>query len=465
MGRKDNAISSEKAEELLSGEHLRIARQIKGISLSQLAIKLGYSKGYLSSVENNLLQGARDLIEKYEKALALPAGTLVEKYFAGRNNTKPSTEPVAPPVSPTIYLPHRRDPFFIGRDSLIERLYEVLNNEKVATVVWAISGLGGVGKTDLALEYAYRYLSDYQTTLWLSADSHERLLKDIDAVAHLLNLPEREEKDQSIADVKDWLQQNRRWLLILDGVDDFTVIHELLTMKVKGHILITTRSRVTGRFAPRIDVEPMDLREGMLLLLRRATILELDEPLEAAIAQEQELAQEIVCLMGGLPLALVQAGAYIEATQCGLDGYLARFQNNQTKLLERRGMYLIDHPDSIATVWSRSFESVRQASPTAMNILYLCAFLDPDSIPEEIFTKSAKSAKGTSQLDSPLASIPEDPLLLDEAIAALLKYSLIQRNHNHTLTIHRLVQVMLRNEMDHETQALWAERAVRAISA
>jgi hypothetical protein len=107
---------------------------------------------------------------------------------------------------------------------------------------------------------------------------------------------------------------------------------------------------------------------------------------------------------------------------------------------------------------SRSYQSVREANPVAINILYLCAFLEPDNIPEEIFTEHA------AHLDPPLASLADDPLFFDESIAILLKYSLIQRNQNHTLTIHPLVQITLRNEMDQETRARWAETAARALS-
>ena len=355
-------------------------------------------------------------------------------------------------------IPYERNLYFTGREELLDRIYKALHNEKSATPTQAISGLGGIGKTQTALEYAYRYQEYYQTILWLKADSREQILTDINAIAQLLSLPARPEQEQSIlfTAFRRWLQENQDWLLILDNVDDLNVIKDLLPRRGQGHILITTRIHTTGTIAQRIEIEKMNMQEGAHFLLRRVKILDLDQPFEQASEQDRQRAREIAKLMDGLPLALDQAAAYIDETQCGLDGYIALFQKRQTKLLERRGKNVLDHPDPVATTWSLSFENVQRANPMAVDLLYLCAFLDPDSIPEELF------AEGGSELGPVLSTIEEDPLAFNDAISELLNYSLIQRNPDHTLIIHRLVQIMLKNAMDQETQRLWAERAVLA---
>ena len=202
----------------------------------------------------------------------------------------------------------------------------------------------------------------------------------------------------------------------------------------------------------------MNPEEGALFLLRRTRILNPEDTFEQASEQDQQQAQEITKLMAGLPLALDQAGAYIDETRCGLDGYIQLFQKRQSDLLQRRGKNVLDHPDPVATTWSLSFEKVQQANAMAVDILSLCAFLDPDSIFEQIFTQ------GATKLGPVLSTIKEDPLAFNDAITELLNYSLIRRTPDHILTIHSLVQLMLKNGMDQDVQRLWAERTVQVIN-
>ena len=126
--------------------------------------------------------------------------------------------------------------------------------------------------------------------------------------------------------------------------------------------------------------------------------------------------------------------------------------------MQRRGRLATDHPDPVAATWSLSFEKVHKANPAAADLLRLCAFLDPDGIQEEIFTE------GASELGPTLQPVAADPIKLNEAIGALLTYSLVRRNPEHTLTVHRLVQVVLKHAMNKNTQRRWAERAVRAVN-
>jgi tetratricopeptide (TPR) repeat protein len=163
--------------------------------------------------------------------------------------------------------------------------------------------------------------------------------------------------------------------------------------------------------------------------------------------------------LGGLPLALDQAGAYIEETNCGLAHYLSLYQTRRATLLKRRGGLVDDHPQPVATTWSLSFERVEQANPLASELLRFCAFLYPEDIPEELITKNA------SQLGPVLQTIGTEPLALDDAIAALLNYSLLKRApEKGTFSMHRLVQTVLKDDMDSTTQHRWAERAVLAVN-
>jgi tetratricopeptide (TPR) repeat protein len=279
-------------------------------------------------------------------------------------------------------------------------------------------------------------------------------------MAYLLDLPEQQEQEQTrvVSAVKRWYQANTRWLLIFDNADDLTILRDFLPTGGKGHILLTTREQATGRIAQRIEIEKMEPEEGALFLLRRSSLLAQDAPLESSSSTDREAAKEIVQAMEGLPLALDQAGAFIDETQSSLSDYLHFFQTRQADLLQRRGRLATDHPDSVAATFSLSFEKVQKANPAASDLLYLCVFLDPDGIQEEIFTE------GASELGPTLKSIAADPIKLNETIGTLLIYSLLRRSPDHSLIIHRLAQVVLNHDMNKSMQRRWAERAIRAVN-
>jgi predicted ATP-dependent serine protease len=118
-------------------------------------------------------------------------------------------------------MPFSRNPFFTGRDEVLSHLHTALaaTSKAALTPLQAISGLGGIGKTQTAIEYAYRYRDDYQHVLWVRAETHETLVADLIAIAELLNLPEKSRQDQriTIKAVKRWLETHSEWLLIFDN--------------------------------------------------------------------------------------------------------------------------------------------------------------------------------------------------------------------------------------------------------
>jgi tetratricopeptide (TPR) repeat protein len=368
-----------------------------------------------------------------------------------------------PPMQPLWNVPYPRNPLFTGREHILERLARTLNSGETTELAQAqaISGLGGIGKTQTAIEYAYRFRSTYQAVLWARADKHENLVLEYVAIARLLHLPEQQQQDQPriVEAVKQWLRGHRQWLLILDNADDLGMVRDFLPETHTGHILLTTRAQAMGRLARRIELDRMEQAEGTLFLLRRAGILDAEDPLDKASSRDRANALAIVQAMDGLPLALDQAGGYIEETGCGLTGYLTRYQQRRTDLLNARGGYTADHPEPVATTWSLSFEKVEHANPAAADLLRFCAFLAPDAIPEELVTE------GAAELTTGLQSLATDPLLLDAAIKALYLYSLIQRDaEQKLLRMHRLVQAVLKDAMNEASQREWAERAVRTVN-
>jgi tetratricopeptide (TPR) repeat protein len=353
-------------------------------------------------------------------------------------------------------VPIPRNPFFTGREKVLADVEKGL----CAGSLVALTGMGGVGKTQIAAHFAQDHRDEYSAVLWASAASQETLVSDFAALAGLLNLPEKDEKDQALAVAagKRWLAANGGWLLILDNANDLATVHGFIPPSAKGHVLLTTQAQATGDIQA-IEILDMLPEDGALLLLRRAKIIKVDAPLSAVAGTARDTAMHISTELGGLPLALDQAGAYIEETGCGLADYLNLYRQRRTELLKRRGGIGPDHPESVATTFALSFEKVAGASHAAADLLRFCAFLYPDAIPEEIFSK------GAAELGPNLSAIAADPLKLDAAFAEILKYSLLRRDADaKTLGIHRLVQAVIQDALTNNEKRQWAERAVRALN-
>ncbi len=367
---------------------------------------------------------------------------------------------------PSWTIPFRRNPFFTGREELLRQLHNKLNKrENAESFVYPqmICGLGGIGKTQFVVEYVYRYRREYSFIFWIRSGSYDTLIADFVTVASLLGLPEGSEQKQylMVMSVKRWLDSHERWLLIFDDVEDLEIISKFLPTADTGHILLTTRAQITGTFADMVGMDKMDIEEAILLLLRRAKILAMDALMQQVSQVERTIAKAIAVELDGLPLALDQAGAYIEETGCGLAGYLGLYQEllHRKALLERRSHWSSDHPESVATTWSLSFQRIEQANLAATNLLYLCTFLDPGAIPEEIITA------GAPYLGPVLRPVASDPLKLNECIEELRRFSLLKRDPEaKQFNIHRLVQAVLLDRMDKSTQYRWAKRVVQAVN-
>jgi hypothetical protein len=232
-----------------------------------------------------------------------------------------------------------------------------------------------------------RDLDRYTHTLWINAASEETIISSFVALAaKILPKEMQSETDQRklVEAVKDWLEQcEQPWLLIFDNADNPLLAEPYLPRSGPGSILLTTRDQAVSAFAAPLPVDTMDLQEGIDLLLKRAR--RADTPSE----EERAASRAIVQALDAFPLALDQAGAYIEETRCSFSEYLQLYQSQRAKLLARRGRQASRYPDSVATTWALSFQKVEQDNPAAADLLRLCAFLDPDQIPEELISEGA----------------------------------------------------------------------------
>ena len=251
-------------------------------------------------------------------------------------------------------------------------------------------------------------------------------------------------------------------MLILDNADEPNFLSPFFPRAAGGHLLVTTRAADLSPFGLGIEhalvVQTFDPAQGAQLLLHRAGLLPANEPFDHTGIKDRLRAQALSLELGGLPLALDQAGAYLAATQIDLLTYQQVYQQHRASLLaERRGR---EHPESVATTWSLSFQRVAEKNAAAADVLRLCAYLFPDAIPEEIFTL------GSPHLGPTLAIVATDPLQFNQAIGALRAYSLVQRDPQaRTLAVHHLIQAVLQDEMEDAEQSCWMERALLAVNA
>ena len=360
-------------------------------------------------------------------------------------------------------VPYARNPYFTGRNDLLELLRQQFSpqgsvqptslRQAALTQARAIKGLGGVGKTQIALEYAYRAYEQgrYTHTIWLNAASEGAIIASLLALAELAQVSETDQSKQVAAIIR-WLEACAQpWLLIVDNADELSFLPSYLPTRGNGHILLTTRASAVGELAPSIEVDCMSLMEGRQLLLRRAQR-------EGSDAEMDE-ATTIVVALAQFPLALDQAGAYIDETGCSLHDYFQLYQQHRYALLARRGKQATHYPESVATTWSLSFQHVKQNNPAAAELLRLCSFLAPDAIPEAILTS------GVAEVGPVLGQALADSFLLNEAIQVLRRYSLIKRDPKaRVLNMHRLVQVVLKENLNQATGRQWAEQTVRVVS-
>jgi tetratricopeptide (TPR) repeat protein len=402
-------------------------------------------------------------LDLYRRITDQPFITMPE---LGKIESLPTREKAVPSRPPTKdtrarfwNVPHSRNDAFTGREQLLADLRaDLLKKGKQA-----LFGLGGVGKTQIAVEYAYRHRDEYTAVLWCFAGTEQSLRGGYAAIAALLDLPEKESQEQAkiTEAVKSWLEQNAGWLLVLDNADDPAMVKPFLPQGNTGHLLLTSRAysfQKIGLVSPR-EVNVLSPDEAREFLLRRTGKAPTEKSEADALAKE----------VGYLPLALEQAAAYIAETGASFSSYLAAYRKQGVRLLENQGPVMGNDEKeqqkrTVATAWALNFADVEKASPASAELLRLSAFLAPEAIPLELLEKGA--AKLPEHLAAKLAELADNPLILDELLSSLLRFSLIRRDdEKRTYSIHPLVQEVVREGLSEEEQKAWAERTVRTVNA
>jgi hypothetical protein len=352
-------------------------------------------------------------------------------------------------------LPYDRNWFFTGRDAFLKDLHAALRDRDRV----AISGLGGVGKTHVASEYAYRHGHEYEAIFWVGAESESTLSAGFVDIARILNLPQRDAQDQSeaVGAAKRWLESHTGWLLIVDNADEPDLLKGLLPRTAAGRVLITSRAQRFDMLGITLslDIRELPPDEALHFLLKRTGR-------DDAQPEERDAAADLAHELGCLPLALEQAAAYIAVNQSRFADYLDSYRRRRLTLLERGIPITGDPTKSVTTTWHIAFERIEQ-KPAAADLLRTSAFLAPDHIPLELLTN------GAAQLGTAIANEladPHEPLAIDELLTPLTRYSLIRREHaTQSYSLHRLVQEVVREALDPTARQTWAQRVLAALAS
>lgn len=340
-----------------------------------------------------------------------------------------------------------RNPVFTGRAGALAGLAERLTAGPVSVV--AVRGLGGVGKSQLVLEYAHqeRISGRYQVAGWVRADSPVTITEDLAALSPLLDLPSEGTLAEQAAAVVTALAARDGWLVVFDNAHRPGDLAGRLPGGA-GHVLITSRERAWSGTAAQVDLDTFTRPESIAFLCHRSG------------CGDQAAAGDLADAVGDLPLALAQAAAYIDARSMTTTAYLSLYQDPAlARRLRDAGLDSAEYPASVAATWLINFTQLAKDHPAAVDLLRLCACLDPDDIDLDLLT--AGRAESGEQLDRVLG----DPLDRAEAAGALAAASLVTVPADGHLRIHRLVQTVTRDQLDTDLAAAWASRALNLTDA
>src|SRR5579863_75009 len=326
------------------GERLQRERRSRHLSQATLAEALGVSVHSISRWERGEAVPQAYYRLQLSRFFAIPPNEWFEDLDLQEQHPTLS--------SPLWHIPSPRNPYFTGRGEELQQIHTMLHATPAAAVAppLALTGLTGIGKTQVALEYTYRYAHEYEAVFWVKAETYVALIFDLVTLAGILQLPHAQDQDdlRIVESVKQWLRVHKRWLLVLDNVKDLALVRLLDIPGANGHLLLTTCSQLTGALAHSIDLQALPEDEGCHFLLRRARLLSVEQRPEDVPEEVIQKGKQLCHKLENFPLALDQAGAYIEESHCSLSEYLKRYEHHHLQLLARRGDIGAEHPLSAA---------------------------------------------------------------------------------------------------------------------
>jgi tetratricopeptide (TPR) repeat protein len=396
------------------------------------------------TARKRLLEGAARFlaIQRGEEGRAKPkTAPLFPRPTVGRSISAPAPFPGGTGLR---HLPRGPKPNFTGREPQLD---EIAAKLAVGGRI-ALTGLGGLGKSRLAIEYAHRHAADYEIVWWLRAETAATLVEDLALLAIALGLvpPGAADLGEAADLALRRLEGESRWLLIFDDAPGPDEIDGYLPKSGAGHVIGTSRELAWRELAPPLRLPTLPPEDAAAFLVARSG----DDDLKGA-------APALAMELGRLPLALEQAGAYVEENRTTLAAYLDAFRTHQAELL-REGVPG-DYPAPVATAWELSFRAIEKEAPAAAVLLELLAFFAPDAIPMQLFLDYQ------DHLPDALTDAVARPLGFDrDGVRPALRYSLVERE-GESLSIHRLVQAVTRERIGCDRRTSRITEVVSLIAA
>jgi len=339
--------------------------------------------------------------------------------------------PRLPGGLPPVWNVPARNLGFTGRDGLLVAIREhLLGNDRA--VVQALQGMGGVGKTQLAIEYAHRFAGTYDLVWWVAAEQAGLIGDQFAALASELGWVEAGAGTEVVRSaVLRELRQRGQWLVVFDNAEKPGDVRPWLPGG-RGHVLITSREREWAELAAPVDVDVLSRPESVAILQARVTGL------------TRAAASRLAAELGDLPLAIAQAAGFMAETGMPTAEYLDLLQTQAGQLLSHGvpGSY----PRSLAAATHLAVDRLTGSDPPAAELARLCAFLAPEPIPSDLFTSTISS------LPTRLAARLANPLAWRQTLARLTKQSLARVDHCG-IQMHRLTQAILRDRLPPEQAA------------
>lgn len=333
----------------------------------------------------------------------------------------------------------QRNPGFTGREEFLQLLHEELSmRRETAVLPQAIHGMGGVGKSQIAIEYVHRHSQEYDLVWWIPAEEVPQILTSLTNLAQRLKLDVGPEANAAVPAVQEALSTGTTgyhdWLLIFDNAEDPAVVRQYFPSGGAGRILVTSRNPEWERGTRALEVDVFTREESITFLRNRNADLTARD------------ADRLAEALGDLPLAIEAASAWRATTGMGVDEYLGLLNDKRLELLE------VDPPPdyrlTVRAAWAMSLGKLEEKNPAALQLLQVCSFFAPEPISRALFTGS-NAADITPELDATL----RDTYSIGRAIRDITKLALAKYDHRiNALQIHRLIRLVLSGSMGAEQQ-------------
>ncbi|SCF39764.1 FxSxx-COOH system tetratricopeptide repeat protein [Micromonospora mirobrigensis] len=330
-----------------------------------------------------------------------------------------------PGADPIVFNAPNRNARFTGREDDLAELRRQLQSGRSAVVLpVALQGMGGVGKTQLALEYVYRYRGAYDVVWWIVADPPQFVDTALADLGARLDVPAGPTLPDSVRNTLQALGRGRpheRWLVVFDNAEELEHIEQFLPQGPTGHVLLTSRNRAWGERANPIQVDVFDRAESVAHLAQRVPAISAEE------------ADRVADALGDLPIAVAAAGAWLAETGTPVPDYL--------RLIERHGPSAL----SVEATWDLSLNRLRDQAPAAYRLLQLCSVLAPEIALELIYSDEMAAAL-----------VPYDPAVSERLVRGALvqqinRLALLKLDvQGGRIQVHRLLQAVVRDRMTTE---------------